>query len=231
MSMLRLDLFRRVVSRCLLPASFLAMVLPATVGAEPHRMGRVGDVVVLADGEVRLYNFGSPDWQISATDVDESIQTALLSELETVQFRDNIRAFLDDEFRDTEIRVFLNDGSLITHRDSFAGNWAFAVGLFDDAGDPQLFFQMRSGRAVPKPTVLDDSLAQEFVDAGLWTSVDDYIEFGFVLGGNGFASFVPVPVPTGPDDYFSFGPEPSTFVLAMLALLSAVATFRRNRKR
>ena len=166
MSMLRLDLFRRVVSRCLLSTVFLAMVLPATVGAEPHRMGRVGDVVVFPDGEVRLYDFGSPDWQISATDVDESIQTALLSELETVQFRDNIRAFLDDEFRDTEIRVFLNDGSLITHRDSFAGNWAFAVGLFDDAGDPQLFFQMRFRTDA---RVLDDSLASEFVDAGLWT--------------------------------------------------------------
>lgn len=166
-------------------------------------------------GEIVLSEFGSPNWRISATDTDESVQTALLGEVPP----------FDERFVEL-------DGNIITREphDLDAGDWAYAVGFFDGAGDPQLFFQIRL--AGSNATVLDNSLGAEFVDAGLWTGIDDYIEFDPRLASYDAFFQSPRSVPNGPDSYNGFiFPEPSSFVLALLALFGAVATFRRNRKR
>lgn len=173
-----------------------------------------GDQVVIWARD-SLFGLSTPtteNWRVSTTATDEPIQTAFLGVSHVSSLTESWE--LDGIFTSDLPRVF-------------GGHRALAVGLFNEAGDPQIFFQTRG--AGSNATVLDDSLGAEFVDAGLWTDVDEYIEIE--LKFDGYWSLDDL-TPDGPDSYEGFNiPEPSTFALALIGLLGIGITFRRNRRR
>lgn len=126
------------------------------------------------------------------------------------------------------------------------GDWAFALGLFDESGGLDAYLQMRvagsSATVSPlvAPAAPDASLPelianistsgagglpQLAVSSGLWPSVDIYYEFDPV---NAFV-FPIVDRPTGPDDFQgSVFPEPTAGLLAVTSLTGLAAGTRRR---
>lgn len=99
---------------------------------------------------------------------------------------------------------------------------AYAVALFDDSDIMQFFVQLRVKDS--PVTVQDESIAQAAIDAGLWSAVDDYLEYD--LGAWWYERRTSAA--SGPEDYhfFSF-PEPTTAGL-LLICLSTIAAGRRR---
>lgn len=102
------------------------------------------------------------------------------------------------------------------------GNNAYAVALFDELGEMQSYFQVRElGSAA---TISNALLATTAISNGLWSGVNDYIEFDTVQ----FAYYAPNSTsPNSPSDYSGFIlPEPSSFIMWLLA--GGVAIVRRR---
>lgn len=126
------------------------------------------------------------------------------------------------------------------------GDWAFALGLFNETGGLDAYLQMRvagssatvSPLVAPSPgfanlpetqawtaAVIADGLPQLAVSSGLWPSTDVYYEFN---PGNAFV-FPIVDRPNGPGDYVGLVfPEPTAGLLAVIALTGLAAGNRRR---
>jgi hypothetical protein len=121
-------------------------------------------------------------------------------------------------------------GSVITRapHDLDAGTWAYAMALYDQTNAIQSFFQIRAAGSSATAGGATPTLASAAVAAGLWPSVDAYIEF------QGSAAYYqamgfPGSPPTGPGSYVGFAfPEPTG--LTMLCSAGAGLAARRRPK-
>ena len=90
-------------------------------------------------------------------------------------------------------------------------------------GTIRSYFQIRM--AGSQATVQDTSLAADAVAAGLWSSVDDYIEFEPQYAGYGTGGYPP----TGPADYGGFIlPEPTSACLWAIGFAGLLARRKRH---
>jgi hypothetical protein len=103
-----------------------------------------------------------------------------------------------------------------------AGNWAIAIGVYDG---PLItnFFQVRlAGSAA---TVINSSIAQQAVNAGLWSSVNDYFEFPSQHAGVSQKGALQ----SGPSNFESFViPEPQACALIAMAGIASLGCARRR---
>lgn len=200
----------------------------------------VFDVVFAKVGAVGLYD-PNPNptyqWTLKATDNNEGIKSTAP---QTDPLNENGLPFLialDDSPVFGIIRsVSSLGGDFITRRpDSLIlGEWAVGMGLFTQELNPTFppaaetiaaYYQLRlAGSSL---TVSDTSMAQEAVDAGLWPSVDTYIEFDPQTDK---VYFPTTATPTGPSDYgtrFALIPEPSSVTILMLGAVCLTSRWRR----
>ena len=180
---------------------------------------------------------------LAFADTDEAAQFYDLSRNGFGSYADFV-GFADIEFGYPEILLPVH---LTEAPHSFdSGDWAFALGLFDESGGLDAYIQMRvagssatvSPLVAPSPgfanppetqgwiaTVIAGGLPELAVSSGLWPSTDVYYEFN---RGNALV-FPIVDRPTGPGGYGgSVFPEPTAGLLAVTALTGLAAGTRRR---
>lgn len=189
--------------------------------------GRSGSVQIAGSEPLR--------WVLATTDTDDDV---LFTSTNGPQGVNGVLAgsglgITFNGFQESEPSVDVADlgGSAISTppHDLDTGTWAYGMGLLDWPGPLEFresriesYFQMRV--AGSSAVVKDPSLAQQAVAAGLWPSVDAYIEFN----PNYAFYLADTANPIGPGDYTGFVfPECSSATLLIMGLTASI--LRRKR--
>jgi len=153
-------------------------------------------------------------WQLESTDTDENTKG---TGLQTTPIGFLSIHLSDSPFGGVDVSTLGGEFISKLPHDLDQGTWAYGMGFteFLDGDGIDAYFQMRLSGS--QATVQDTTLAQSAVAAGLWPSVNAYIEFE-----PGFAWYsANTPTPSGPADYQGLAfPEPSSIAMMLIGLFS-----------
>ncbi len=164
---------------------------------------------------------GPSPWSLATTDNDESVKNLFLPVMSNSMFTLSLGGdyYFDSFGNFATIADLKNAGSpwggdmIVSFPHSLDTlDWSYGIGLRNPLGQLEFFIQLRGLGS--SATVLDSALAQEAIQAGLWTSSDAYFEFDL----NHAIFFATEFPPTGPHSFeSSVLPEP-----AMMPLIAGV---------